>query len=336
MDLTRKQLHDDTGSAPNVPPPPPPPPPQFPLDRGRTANGRLRRTLTVLASSSFALLAATPAFPQSAAWVSEIDFAKGKFEVQVGGADVDLLSLEVCYHLTSAIDATSDGDATHIDVCDNSDEKWTADSYHTYEIANLEKEASGSLRILGKKDKMVFSFVQWGAGNQGGAQAAVVAGVWADDNEYIEKPSELGHSMQYWNRNGVVPGRDTWVSRMETIGFGNDPLEPPEPEQVPVELVSFTAQGVAAGVLLKWRTESETANSGFQILRSNNKNNPFQSIHNDLIPGHGSTPHPNNYQYTDITAKPGTKYHYKLQDVAHDGKTQYSQTITARAGTPAP
>ena len=168
--------------------------------------------------------------------------------------------------------------------------------------------------------------MQWGAANQAQATAAVTAGIWSNASEFIEKPSESGHSMQYWNPDNNTPGPSTWISRTTTTGSRN----------TPVELASFTAQGVAAGVLLKWRTESETANSGFQILRSNNKNSPFQSIHNDLIPGQGSTPHPNNYQYTDKTAKPGTKYHYKLQDVAHDGKTQQSQTITARAGNPAP
>ena len=300
-------------STPATPPPPPPP-----LDRGRAANGRLRRTLTALASSSFALLAAAPAFPQSAAfthpeaWINEIDFNTGKVEVRVGPSTAPINTLKLCFY-------------SFPNVCVNSNSNWTANSYIQFTVPNHTQYDWSSFAIH-RSDDTILSFVQWGAANQTKSADAVAAGVWSNSNDFIARVTTAGRSQQYANPHNVIPSSAVWFSDPATNGSVN----------TPVELASFTAQGVAAGVLLKWQTESETANSGFQILRNNNKNDPFLSIHNDLIPGHGSTPHPNNYQYTDITAKPGTKYHYKLQDVAHDGKTQLSQTITARAGTPAP
>ncbi len=168
--------------------------------------------------------------------------------------------------------------------------------------------------------------MQWGAVRQPFASDAVDEGCWSDEDDYIRKSSAPGHSMQYWNPADRKPSPRAWLSRSATIGNAN----------TPVELVSFAAQGVAAGVRLRWRTESETANAGFRILRADSADGPFAPVRDDLIPGQGSTPHATDYEHTDETAEPGTTYHYRLEDVAHDGKTGQSETITAQAGTPAP
>ena len=139
-------------------------------------------------------------------------------------------------------------------------------------------------------------------GNSGPpVQPAVTRGVWSSVEDAIKKPGS-GKSMQYANPQNFPPSPRVWFSGPKTLRSANNP-------PTPVELVSFTAQGVQEGVLLRWRTASETANSGFRILRGNSENGPFQAVHNDLIPGQGSTPHATDYDYTDETAEPGALYH---------------------------
>ena len=170
--------------------------------------------------------------------------------------------------------------------------------------------------------------MQWGAGSQSPVIADVVSGgFWSNADDFIQKPTQAGHSMQYWNPNGDPQGPGVWVSAKSTMGDPNT--------NVPVELVSFAAQGAENGVLLRWRTASETANAGFRILRGASVDGPFEYVHNDLIPGQGSTPHATDYEHLDENAEPGVLYHYRIEDVAQDGAAEQSETITAQAGVPA-
>ena len=151
--------------------------------------------------------------------------------------------------------------------------------------------------------------------------------VWESVEDYITKPDDTGPSMQL--KKSTAAGRQSssdQVSATATLGS----------ENVPVELVAFTAQSAADGVLLSWRTASETANAGFRILRGASVDGPFEYVHNDLIPGQGSTPHATDYEHLDENAEPGVLYHYRIEDVAQDGAAEQSETITARGGVAAP
>ena len=92
---------------------------------------------------------------------------------------------------------------------------------------------------------------------------------------------------------------------------------------LPVELVSFTLEVTNIKVILNWETETETNNSGFEILRST-KANDWNKI--GFVPGHGTTTEPQFYSYVDESLKPG-KYQYRLKQINFDGSFEYSKII---------
>ena len=75
-------------------------------------------------------------------------------------------------------------------------------------------------------------------------------------------------------------------------------------EALPVTLSRFRADRIEAGVILKWTTESELNNAGFNILRSETKNGTFKVVNSKIIRGAGTTGERNTYTWKDTTVKP--------------------------------
>ncbi len=103
---------------------------------------------------------------------------------------------------------------------------------------------------------------------------------------------------------------------------GGDPL--------PVTLSHFSAERTDAGVILKWTTESELNNAGFNILRSQKKDGTFKVINSKIIQGAGTTGERNEYTWTDTTAKPNTVYYYRIEDVSLAGVRMQLATVRLR------
>lgn len=101
-----------------------------------------------------------------------------------------------------------------------------------------------------------------------------------------------------------------------TPGFrGGGPL--------PVNLSKFRPERLESGeVVIRWATESELNNAGFNILRSDTRDGEFTKINTSLIAGHGTTSERNTYEWKDTSAKPNVVYYYQIQDVSLDGKVQ--------------
>ena len=99
---------------------------------------------------------------------------------------------------------------------------------------------------------------------------------------------------------------------------------------VPVTLSHFRAEHTDAGVVLKWTTESEVDNAGFNILRSHSKNGTFKVVNPTMIQGAGTTGERNEYTWTDTTAKPNTVYYYQIEDVSHAGVRKQLATVRLR------
>ncbi|MDE0013665.1 MAG: lamin tail domain-containing protein [Candidatus Poribacteria bacterium] len=101
---------------------------------------------------------------------------------------------------------------------------------------------------------------------------------------------------------------------------------------LPVELSSFRPVRMETGeVLIKWRTESELNNAGFNILRSEKRNGDFTVINvKGIIPGQGTSSEMHTYSYTDTTAKPDVIYYYRIEDVSFDGVCQTLATVRLR------
>jgi formylglycine-generating enzyme required for sulfatase activity len=91
---------------------------------------------------------------------------------------------------------------------------------------------------------------------------------------------------------------------------------------VPVELSMFTANVADNIVQLKWRTESETNNYGFEIEKMTTSG--WKNI--GFVTGWGTIAFPHDYSFSDRNAQPG-KTSYRLKQIDTDGKYYFSQTV---------
>ncbi len=99
-------------------------------------------------------------------------------------------------------------------------------------------------------------------------------------------------------------------------GLGGD-------QQLPVELVSFSAISGDGFVNLKWKTASEVDNQGFIIFRSLAEEGQYELLDsyesNDALKGAGNSSQERSYTYLDKNLFNGTTYWYKLADVDLNG-----------------
>lgn len=87
---------------------------------------------------------------------------------------------------------------------------------------------------------------------------------------------------------------------------------------LPITLTSFTATAGDERVTLRWTTESEIDNSGFEIWRSLQRDTGYVKLP-VFITGAGNAASRHDYEYTDRGLTNGTTYYYKLIDVDFGG-----------------
>ena len=132
-----------------------------------------------------------------------------------------------------------------------------------------------------------------------------------------------------------------WISAMNTklttgtttyYGHPNDIGAPGVKSggALPVTLSHFRAERVEAGVVVKWTTESEVDNAGFNILRSETKNGEFKVVNPQLIQGAGTTSERHTYTWKDTAAQPNVAYYYRIEDVSHAGVRKQVATVRMR------
>ena len=92
---------------------------------------------------------------------------------------------------------------------------------------------------------------------------------------------------------------------------------------LPVSLSKFRPERLDSGaVVVRWITESELNNAGFNILRSETRDGEFTKLNTRLIAGQGTISERTVYEYADTSAKPNVTYYYQIQDVSFDGQVQ--------------
>ncbi|MDP3147586.1 MAG: GLUG motif-containing protein [Ignavibacteria bacterium] len=113
---------------------------------------------------------------------------------------------------------------------------------------------------------------------------------------------------------------------------------------LPVELVSFSVNVVEDKVVLKWQTETEVNNYGFEIERSPSPT-PSQSegasetpLRGDwgavgFVQGRGNSNSPKQYSFIDPNPQSG-KVQYRLKQIDFDGKFEYSNTFDVNVEIP--
>lgn len=95
---------------------------------------------------------------------------------------------------------------------------------------------------------------------------------------------------------------------------------------LPVNLISFTANQEDKGIKLSWKTASEINNQYFAIERS------IDAIFYEeigQIEGSGNSNVLKNYSFTDYNAI-SDRYYYRLRQVDYDGTINYSQVIVLK------
>ena len=96
-----------------------------------------------------------------------------------------------------------------------------------------------------------------------------------------------------------------------------------------VELSSFSATPTSHSVILKWETESEIDNAGFNLYRSTSENGEYIKINTSLIPTQGSTTQGASYEFIDKEVKNRKTYYYKLEDIDLQGVSTLHGPIKA-------
>ena len=138
-------------------------------------------------------------------------------------------------------------------------------------------------------------------------------------------PPDKGMSAEGWRRFSVKGLSPSFYGFRDDLASPGCRLGGP----LPVALSSFRPVRMQTGeVLIKWRTESELDNAGFNILRSETRESTFTVINvKGIIPGQGTSSEMHTYAYTDTTAKPNVIYYYRIEDVSFNGARQTLATV---------
>ena len=126
-----------------------------------------------------------------------------------------------------------------------------------------------------------------------------------------------------------VHAADTKTARAQITWYGSDgDYGTPghtSSTPLPVSLSYFRPTLENGEVVIRWTTESELDNAGFNILRSDSRNGEFKQVNSELVQGAGTTGERNTYKWVDESAKPakpGVIYYYQIEDVSFAGERQ--------------
>jgi hypothetical protein len=98
-------------------------------------------------------------------------------------------------------------------------------------------------------------------------------------------------------------------------------------EALPVVLSLLTVTSDEGSVSIKWRTESETNNLGFDVYRSENSDGQFVKVNPAYIKGAGTDATPRDYKFVDESAVVGKTYYYYLETISFSGERERSHII---------
>ena len=154
-------------------------------------------------------------------------------------------------------------------------------------------------------------FIYW----NDGSDKWYIAPTETPSNPYCTAPSDLDE---------LVPPTNGWSS----VGKAPNPAPTVNDTPLPVELVSFSAQVVGEVVNLKWRTETEVNNYGFDIERVvNPRVNQKEWATIGFIEGHGNSNSPKDYSFVDSDLSGANIIYYRLKQIDNDGKYEYSHEV---------
>ena len=133
--------------------------------------------------------------------------------------------------------------------------------------------------------------------------------------------------LSYYNIDKAVIKLDPSGSGSLTdFNFDDFLLEDP----FPVELTSFTATVNDNQVFLKWITETEVDNYGFEIQRTmfNAQSSTWETL--GFVEGYGNSNSTKEYSFIDNNPAGGSIFLYRLKQLDNDGTYEYSDEIEVK------
>ena len=145
---------------------------------------------------------------------------------------------------------------------------------------------------------------------------------WSGDGSLGAEDGGEGNAGWIFAVNANISG-SLYYGRRDDIGTPGHRATGP----LPVSLSKFRPERLESGeIVVRWVTESELNNAGFNILRSDTRDGEFTKITTALIAGQGTTSERTAYEWKDTSAKPNVTYYYQIQDVSLDGDVQTLRT----------
>lgn len=151
--------------------------------------------------------------------------------------------------------------------------------------------------------------------------AQLVSGTW----------TSLGGNGSGDETSGTIQS-SAFTSSGEYFTFGDD-ANNGQDNALPVELAVFNVEADYRKVDIRWETQSEINNLGFNIYRAESTNpGRFSKINSELIPGRGTTSESTTYTIVDNDVIPEVGYTYYLESVSFQGRRDsfmdLSKTVT--------
>ena len=223
--------------------------------------------------------------------------------------------------------ALYDKDDKFVDEAGNIDDNRRTNDEPAWDLPNAETE-DGRASIIRRYNEGT-------ASRGGGGMADGTLPVWSGEGS-LGDAGGMGNAgwilasnanLSYLNIGDLYYGRATDIS---TPGFrGGGPL--------PVSLSKFRPERMkdTGQIVIRWITESELNNAGFNILRSEARDGEFTKLNTKLIAGQGTTSERTTYEYADTSAKPNVVYYYQIQDVSLEGQVNTLATTHLRGNVSA-
>ncbi len=99
-----------------------------------------------------------------------------------------------------------------------------------------------------------------------------------------------------------------------------------------VEFGWLYAIGRDGAVTVRWKTESEVNNAGFNVYRAPAADGPYARLNPTLIRGLGNSVMGGEYKFEDGAATNGATYYYLVESVEYDGRAQLFGPSAAQPG----
>ncbi len=103
-----------------------------------------------------------------------------------------------------------------------------------------------------------------------------------------------------------------------------------------VQMMQFQATPGQHGIILTWRTESESDCAGFHIWRSEGEGSEYVRMSTSMIAGSGNTSTAHTYQFIDQCVSEGISYWYQVEEISTDGSSQFHGSVCVRSAAMKP